>query len=56
VGALAKSREVGTDLRQKSLGGKDVDAWNLCQVHSENSVEVTPQFETGIALKTFHIG
>ena len=29
---------------------------NLCQVHSENSLEVSAQFETGIALKTFHIG
>src|SRR6266576_6095136 len=53
LGRAGEAREVRTDLRQKSLRGEDVDPWNTCQVHPEDSIEVILQVETGFATTRF---
>ncbi len=52
-GRTGEAREVRTDLRQKSLRGEDVDPWDACQVHPEDSIEVILQVETGFASTRF---
>jgi len=52
-GCAGEAREVRADLRQKSLRREDVDPWNQCQVHPEDSIEVILHVEAGLATTRF---